>query len=244
MKAIIYARFSPRPKDQRETTETIASQVKRCREFATFLKYDVAAVYDDPDVSGKDLRRPGIVEALAHAKRLGDNGILIVYALSRLSRLTVDRIQIADDLRRRGCQLASATEMFDTSTPSGRMIYTIMAAIDQGFREIGNKQTSDKMLDYQDDGKGKGRVMGRRDQLRYGWEIDPSSEPHPRSKQPTGVRECVVEQNVIMVILGWTDKGLAGTAIAFILNQKGIMCRGKQWNPETVRKIVLREKDG
>ncbi len=179
MKAIIYARFSPRPKEQSEATETIESQTKRCRAFAQFLQYEIEATYHDKDQSGKDMQRDGLQKALMHVKRLGQHGVLIVYSLSRLSRLTQDRITIADALTRRGAQLASVTEMFDTSTAHGRMIYNIMAAIDQGVREIGNEQTSDKMLDYQDDGKGKGRRMGRMDRVRYGWEPDPAQAERP-----------------------------------------------------------------
>jgi site-specific DNA recombinase len=241
MKAIIYARFSPRPRDQSETTETIESQVKRCREFAAFLKHDVAAVYDDPDVSGKDLRRPGIVKAIDHTQRLGKSGVLVVYSLSRLSRDTIDRLQIAKDLKRRGAQLASATEMFDTSTPHGRMIYTIMAAIDQGFREIGNEATSDKMLDYQDDGNGKGRRMGRIDRIRYGWEVDPDSELHKLSGLPTGIRRNEAEQATIGRILGMISQGFTSVAIARTLDGEGVDFRGKTWNSGTIRQIVKRE---
>ncbi len=243
MRAIIYARFSPRPKDQSENTETIESQLKRCREFATFLRYEIAGAYFDKDLSGKDMRRPQLQAALAHVKRFGQSGVLIVYSLSRLSRLTTDRIEIADDLSRRGAQLASVTEMFDTSTAHGRMIYNIMAAIDQGVREIGNEATSHKMLDYQDDGNGGGRRMSRPDKLRYGWEVDPDSAPHAKSKMPTGVRESPEEQATIRrIVIMSTAGGFNGAKIARVLENAGVLFRGRTtWNAATIRRIIRRE---
>jgi len=242
MKAIIYARYSPRPKDQAETTETIESQVKRCRAFAAYLEHEERGVYSDADKSGKTMQRDGLQKALRHVKRFRGEGVLVVYSLSRLSRSVVDRIEIANDLTRRGARIASVTESFDTSTANGRMIYAIMAAIDQGVLEIGNQATSDKMKDYQDDGNGKGRRMGRIDRVRYGWEPDPDSEPHPQSGLPTGVRRNEEEQGVIAWMLAKDAKGLAGTAIAKRLNETGFTCRGRKWGANAIRKIVKRER--
>lgn len=242
MKAIIYARYSPRPKDQSETTETIESQTKRCNAFAAYLGHELEAEYSDRDMSGKNTDRPGLQAALAHVKRFGKHGVLIVYSLSRLSRSVKDRIEIAEDLTRRGVQLASVTEMFDTSRAHGRMIFNIMAAIDQGVREIGNEATSDKMIDYQDNGNGEGRRMGRVDKLRYGWEPDPDSPAHPKSGLPTGVRECAEEQGIIKRILGLHKRGVGGNAIQRYLQTAGVKYRGRDhWNATTIRRIIRRE---
>lgn len=58
-----------------------------------------------------------------------------VYSLSRLSRSTRDAIDIAERLEEMSAELVSLTEGIDTSTPAGRMYYTILAAFAQMQRE-------------------------------------------------------------------------------------------------------------
>ena len=239
MKAVIYARFSPRPRKSAERTETIESQVKRCHEYCEFQRYEVVAEYSDREKSGRDRKRDGLEQAIARVKRLGKGGVLIVYSLSRLSRLTADRIGIFEELKRDGAQLASATELIDTSTAFGRMMYNVCAAIDQGYREIGNEQTSEKMRDM----ASNGRTVTRRDRLTYGWELDPGSEPHPDSGLPTGQRACDEEQATIQRILALHESGLSPTRISQNLMSREILCRGQRWYNTTVRRIIERETE-
>ncbi len=85
--------------------------------------------------------------------------------------------------------------------------------------------------------------MSRPDLLRYGWEIDPDSPPHRKSKMPTGVRKQKSEQKIISQIMSLHSQGLGGNAIKRALEAAKIPFRGREtWSAATIRKIIRREK--
>ena len=65
----------------------------------------------------------GIIESLA----AGDT--FVVWDLDRAFRSTIDAITTADQLRERGIHFQIVTLNVDTSTPSGNLVYTMMAAL-------------------------------------------------------------------------------------------------------------------
>jgi DNA invertase Pin-like site-specific DNA recombinase len=236
MKAIIYARFSPRPRESAERTETIESQIKRCEEYCRYREYEVAATYEDREKSGGDRKREGLNHALEHVKRLGQGAVLVVYSLSRLSRATADSLGIMAELRAKGVQLASTVEVIDTTTPIGRLVYSILSATNEYTREEGNRLTSERMQDAQQNG----RVMTRRDRLPYGREVDPDSPKHPVSGLPTGARRCDAECDNIDWMFELRDKGLNVSAIKQRLDGYDVTNRGKAWRLAAIRKILNR----
>jgi DNA invertase Pin-like site-specific DNA recombinase len=82
--------------------------------------------------SGRDADRPELAACLEfmHA---GDT--LVVPSLDRLSRSLQDLITTVGDLRRRGVGFTSLHENLDTTTPGGRLVFHVFAALAE-FREL------------------------------------------------------------------------------------------------------------
>lgn len=77
-------------------------------------------------VSGKDTNRPEL-QAMLDTAKAGD--IIYVHDFSRLARSTKDLLAIVEMLTEREINLVSNKENIDTSTPAGKLMLTVLAAI-------------------------------------------------------------------------------------------------------------------
>jgi DNA invertase Pin-like site-specific DNA recombinase len=106
-------------------------------------------------VSGKSTTDRPEFQKMMDYVREGDT--LTVESYSRLARSTRDLLNIVDGLNKKGVNLISVKEQIDTTTPTGKLLFTIMAGISEFEREI--------MLQRQGEGiveaKKKGTVFGR-----------------------------------------------------------------------------------
>jgi DNA invertase Pin-like site-specific DNA recombinase len=78
--------------------------------------------------SGKDTNRPQY-KAMLDYIREGDT--VYIEDFSRLSRSVSDLLSIIDTMQRKGVHLVSLKERLDTSTPQGRLMVTMIAAINE-----------------------------------------------------------------------------------------------------------------
>ncbi len=83
--------------------------------------------------SGKDADRPDLVAALDFLQP-GDT--LVVPSLDRLSRSLQDLITMVGDLRKRQVGFTSLHENLDTTTPGGRLVFHVFAALAEFIREL------------------------------------------------------------------------------------------------------------
>jgi DNA invertase Pin-like site-specific DNA recombinase len=88
-------------------------------------------VYTD-EASGSIKDRLELV-ACRYQLRSGDT--LVVWKLDRLGRSTLHCIEIANQLRDRGINLASLADGIDTITTNGRLYFTILTALGEAERE-------------------------------------------------------------------------------------------------------------
>jgi DNA invertase Pin-like site-specific DNA recombinase len=77
-------------------------------------------------LSGRDADRPDLIACFEYL-RPGDT--LVVPSLDRLARSLQDLLTIVGDLRRRGIGFRSLHEAIDTTTPGGRLVFHIFAAL-------------------------------------------------------------------------------------------------------------------
>ncbi|MDB4872809.1 MAG: invertase/recombinase-like protein [Gemmatimonadales bacterium] len=95
-------------------------------------------VFCDKGVSGMKTSRPELDKALDFVRQ-GD--VLVVWKLDRLGRSLPHLIHVVTSLEDRGIAFCSLTEGFDTTTPSGRMLFAVLGALAQLERDIIRERT-------------------------------------------------------------------------------------------------------
>ena len=95
--------------------------------------YGVDKLFIDKGVSGKHASRPELDKALAY---LREGDVFVITRMSRAMRSLKDMLALAEDLRKRGIDLVVLKQNIDTTTPTGRLVFHILASIDEFQREL------------------------------------------------------------------------------------------------------------
>jgi len=89
-------------------------------------------IFEDK-ISGTRINRPGLDKAL---EMLRDGDTLIVWKLDRLGRSVKNLITLVGDLDEKGIHFKSLTDSIDTTTPSGRFFFNVMASLAEMESEL------------------------------------------------------------------------------------------------------------
>ena len=118
------------------------------------LKIGCERIYED-EISGTIKERPGLNKTI-EILRAGDT--LVVWKLDRLGRSVKNLISLISDLNSKDIHFKSITDSIDTSTPSGRFFFHVMASLAQMERELIVERTKAGLAAA----KKLGRVGGRK----------------------------------------------------------------------------------
>lgn len=130
-KAIGYVRVST--EKQADEGISLDAQIAKIKAWASLNDYKLVHIYSDEGISGASLnKRDGMLKALA---AVSEGMAFICYSLSRISRDTIDTIQISRQLEKAGADLVSLSEKIDTTGASGKMIFNLMAVLSQFERD-------------------------------------------------------------------------------------------------------------
>lgn len=105
-------------------------------------------------VSGKDTNRPKLKEMLDFARE-GDT--IHIHDFSRLARSTKDLLDIVELLNSKGITLISNKENIDSSTPTGKLMLTMIGAINEFERTNLLERQREGIAIAKREGKYKGR---------------------------------------------------------------------------------------
>ena len=228
MKAVLYARYSPRPTGLGPECESAEAQLEACRKYCQIHDLDIIAERRDEGKSGSTTDgRPGLRDAIQITCEC--KGLLVARSLSRWARSTKDAIDIWEKLDKAGAHLASIKENLDTTTPTGRFTYRVLAAIAELEREQTAERTRDAMMRYQRQGRRMSKIPP------YGWLVDPNN-PDRLVEEPS-------QQVTVQDILDLDKEGLSYIQIARWLNAEGRpYLNGKRWYRQAIPRILKREK--
>ncbi len=101
------------------------------RQLEGLKKHDIEKWFIEK-VSGKDTNRPKLQEMLDFVRE-GDT--VYIHDFSRLARSTKDLLEILEELTAKGVNLVSNKENLDTSTATGKLMLTVIAAINEFERQ-------------------------------------------------------------------------------------------------------------
>jgi DNA invertase Pin-like site-specific DNA recombinase len=96
-------------------------------------------IYEDAGITGTSMEGRPALEAALKAAQGGT--VLVAYSLSRFARSTRDMLLIAERLKRQGADLVSLTESIDTTTATGRLVFTLLSALSQFERDLTSERT-------------------------------------------------------------------------------------------------------
>jgi len=148
VKVALYARVSTRE-------QTTDNQLMRLRQVAAARDYVIIGEYLDV-ASGADPKRPQLAAMLNAAKK-GQVDRIIALRLDRLARSVINLAELVGDLDTWGVGLEIIDQPIDTTTPSGRLTYTILAGVAEFERELIRDRTRDGLARA----KAQGKTLGR-----------------------------------------------------------------------------------
>lgn len=121
MRVAIYARVST-------TDQDVEVQLKELRPYVERRGWELVGEFVDRGHSGAKARRPALDQLMGLAqKRKVD--VILVWALDRLGRSLRHLVQTCDELGGLGVDLVSYTQHIDTTSPSGKLTFGVLAAV-------------------------------------------------------------------------------------------------------------------
>lgn len=223
MKAIGYIRVST--EDQAREGVSLDNQRRKIELYAEMNDIELIGIIADEGVSAKNLNRPGVKKVLAMANKREVDAI-IIYKLDRAFRNTIDALQTAQMLDKKGVALHSITEKLDTHSAIGKFFFSLMASLAEMERNVIGERTADALKCK----KNKGEKTGGH--VPFGFDVRKEGDLKVLTPNED-------EKNVIATIVELRNKGLSYRAIAEKLESMDIpMKKGNtRWNSTQIMRI-------
>jgi len=229
-KVALYLRVSS---DEQRERESIKAQWEFFEQYCELYGLEVTETYADDGVSGTvPLHERPEGRRLLEDARAKKFETLLVYRLDRLGRSLLVIVDAHDRLQVAGASLRSATEPIDTSNPSGRLIFQMLASFAEYERETIGERTRAGLHRAFRDGKHMGRVP-------YGYRVGEDGRLEVVEEEASIVREIISNiaegSTLYAESKRLNDHGVPSPGWRF---KSGKRKHGKGWCHTTVAAIV------
>src|SRR6185295_19216890 len=160
--AVLYARVSTKNNGQNPETQLIP-----LREYASNHGLTIVNEFVEHGISGAKERRPRLDALMADASK-GKFDAVIVWKFDRFARSTRHLVQALEEFQSLGIHFVSLTEAIDTSTPMGRMVFTVLGAVAELERSLICERVASGLARARKQGKqlGRPKVIVDRERVR------------------------------------------------------------------------------
>jgi DNA invertase Pin-like site-specific DNA recombinase len=110
-------------------------QVRELREYCHRRGWTVAVEYVDAGVSGTREKRPELDRLLADAHHRRIDAV-VVWRFDRFARSVSHLLRALETFRSLGIEFVSLSEQVDTSTPAGKLVFTVLGAVAELERSL------------------------------------------------------------------------------------------------------------
>jgi DNA invertase Pin-like site-specific DNA recombinase len=150
-RAAIYARVSTTNHGQDVTLQT-----RELEQFAQARGWNVVGQYLDVGISGAKDSRPELNRLMSDAHRRKFD-VVIVWKFDRFARSVSHLLRALETFNALGIGFVSLSESLDTSTPAGKMVFTVLGAV----AELERSLIAERVRAGLRNARAKGRTLGR-----------------------------------------------------------------------------------
>ncbi len=147
----LYARVSTKNHAQDPETQLLA-----LRDYAQARKLEVFGEYVDVGISGSKDSRPALNQLMEGARKRRFDAVLVA-RFDRFARSTRHLVLALEEFNALGVDFISLSESVDTSTPMGKMVYTVIAAV----AELERSLIRERVVMGLQRAKAQGKQLGR-----------------------------------------------------------------------------------
>lgn len=163
------------------------------RQLDLLKAHGVDYIYNEK-MTGTRKDRPELTKLL---DRMTEGDTVVIESLSRLGRSTKDLIELVELFEKRGIHLVSLKESIDTSTSTGKLLFTLMSAIAQFERDVIADRTREGLKAARARGRRGGRPGTDVNKLRQALKLYETRQHTVREiEELTGVKKATLYRTV------------------------------------------------
>jgi site-specific DNA recombinase len=219
MKVAAYIRVSTQM--QVEDGYSLSAQRERLKAFAFSQNWEIVQFYVDEGLSAKDMERPEL-QRMLKGVREGIFDVVLVYKLDRLTRSVIDLDKLLTEFSKHDVMFKSSTEVYDTTTATGRLFIRLVASMAQWERENLGERVRFGMQEKAREGK---------------WTVStpPLGYDSKESELIVNPSEAAIVKEIFSLYLS----GMGMHKIARNLNERGLYTKKrKPWAQSTIQYIL------